>query len=159
MENPAPRITGATLGTLPLDSVVRLRDDQRLARLTQRDLQLVMLPRVNVLVMADEGTIQAALPQLRPAFEEPISVWRAGDPLILPSPTRGGTLILHDAGELTRDDQHQLLDWLRHPGQHTRVVSTTTVPLFPRVKAGSFSDTLYYHLNTVHLDLTGPPDA
>jgi transcriptional regulator of acetoin/glycerol metabolism len=35
-----------------------------------------------------------------------------------------------------------------------RVVSTTPVPLWSRVKPGSFSDVLYYRLNTVYVDVT-----
>ena len=43
---------------------------------------------------------------------------------------------------------------LLDPVVSTRVVSTTTVPLFQRVTAGRFLDVLYYRLNTVLLDGT-----
>ena len=57
--------------------------------------------------------------------------------------------MLHDIHELAHEDQHRLLAWLDVSNGETRVVSTTSVPLWRQVKAGAFNDGLYYRLNAV----------
>jgi transcriptional regulator of acetoin/glycerol metabolism len=47
------------------------------------------------------------------------------------------------------DANFHLLPELDETAGRIRVVSTTAVPLFPRVKTGAFEDFLYYRLNTV----------
>ena len=69
-----------------------------------------------------------------------------------------GSLIVRDVAWLTRTDQQQLLDWLDGEGRDTRVIATSTTPVFPSVKDGLFCADLYYRLNTVTLMLN-PDDA
>jgi len=77
-----------------------------------------------------------------------------GDTLVLP---RGGeaTLVLHDVGGLVGDEQTRILRWLDESHGRIRIVSTNTQPLWPRVTSGAFDETLYYRLNTVHVDVSG----
>jgi DNA-binding NtrC family response regulator len=82
-------------------------------------------------------------------LREPILTWRPGQWLELPPPGRASTLVLHDVSELSYDDQHRLLCWLDETAGRIRVVSTTAVPLWPRVKREAFNEVLYYRLNTV----------
>ncbi len=82
-----------------------------------------------------------------------VSRWEPGDRLTLPSTTDTGTLILHEVGALTLDEQLQLLDWLDQSAGRTRVVSTSPDSLFALVEAGLFLEKLYYRLNTVSHNL------
>lgn len=112
------------------------------------------MPRVNLLLIAPDGVVQFVLESLLLDLKEPIARWRAGERLVLPSPDQSGTLVLHEAGALSANDQIRLLDWLEQAEGRTQVVSTSTTPLLPRVHAGGFIDTLYYRLNTVCVDVT-----
>jgi hypothetical protein len=132
----------------------RLPDHWRLARAAHVDLLLMGMPRVNLLLIAPDGVVRFVLESLLLDLQEPIARWRAGERLVLPSPDESGTLVLHEAGALSADDQIRLLDWLELAGGRTQVVSTSTAPLLPRVNAGGFIDTLYYRLNTVCVDVT-----
>ena len=78
----------------------------------------------------------------------PVTTWEPGEPLVLPA---SGTLVLHEAGALTHDNQVRLLLWMERNLGRTRVISTTSASLFAQVEAGRFIDTLYYRLNTVSL--------
>lgn len=78
-----------------------------------------------------------------------VSRWEPGQQLTLPSATDTGTLILHEVGSLTINEQFQLLDWLDQSAGRTRVVSTSPESLFALVEAGLFLEKLYYRLNTV----------
>ena len=84
-----------------------------------------------------------------------VRTWEPGEPLVLPPVTSSGTLILHEVGALTEDDQLRLLAWLEQIDGRTRVVSTTAESLFARVEAGLFIEALYYRLNTVSITV-GP---
>jgi len=95
------------------------------------------------------GTIRILLDMLSPQLHEPILTWRPGARLELPSPGLAGTLVLHDADELTPCDQDRLLAWLDRTAGQTRVVSTAAGPLWRLVRAGTFNDVLYYRLNAV----------
>ncbi len=78
-----------------------------------------------------------------------VSRWEPGERLTLPPSTDTGTLILHEVGALTLDEQLQLLDWLDQSAGRTRVVSTSPDSLYALVEAGLFLEKLYYRLNTV----------
>lgn len=80
-----------------------------------------------------------------------VRTWEPGEPLVLPPVTSSGTLILHEVGALTEDDQLRLLAWLEQIDGRTRVVCTTAESLYARVEAGLFIEALYYRLNTVSI--------
>ena len=148
MENRSNAVAAAG-GAAGANSVLQIREERRLARQAHRDLQVVGMQPTNLLLVGTAGAFRLVLEMLWLELREPIVRWRPGQPLELPVPGRAATLVLHDVGELTHDDQHRVLRWLERAAGHTRVVSTTTVPLWPRVKAGAFNETLYYRLNTV----------
>lgn len=154
MENPSQVFgeTPQTGGPLPRGSM--LPDHWRLARAAHVDLLLMGMPRVNLLLIAPDGVVRFVLESLLLDLQEPIVPWRAGEKLVLPSTEQGGTLVLHEAGNLATDDQLRLLEWLERAEGRTQVVSTSSTPLLPRVHAGDFFDTLYYRLNTVCVDVT-----
>ena len=136
------------------DCLSRLREDWRVARVAYSDLELMRVPRANVLLRGPEGIVQNVLDMLMPTLRAPIDVWRPGERLALPSAAQTGTIILREIGRLTRDDQSRLLSWLDEAIGRTQVVSTTAWPLLSRVHSGGFIDTLYYRLNTVCVNLT-----
>lgn len=132
-----------------------LRADQwQLARAAHVDLLLMGMPRINLLLIAPDGVVQHVLKSLMVDLWEPVAHWSPGEPLALPSPTMGGTLILHDVHALPSADQRRLVEWLELAKGRTQVVSTTSAPLLPRVTAGNFIATLFYRLNTVCVDVT-----
>jgi len=90
---------------------------------------------------------------LRLDLRGPIVRWRAGQPLDLPSPGRAATLVLENVTHLTNDEQFRILRWLDEVRGRVRVVSTTGIPVWPRVQAGEFNEVLYYRLNTVFVDM------
>ncbi len=88
-----------------------------------------------------------------PHVDPPVCCWTLDT--LLPSPQGVKTLVIRDVDTLSAEQQRDLLSWLEQATVvSTRVVSTTTVPLFQRVTAGRFLDVLYYRLNTVLLDGT-----
>jgi hypothetical protein len=141
MEDPSELFAGtAPEGHVP-DCEDHLPEDWQLARTARLNLHLIHRNRSieNVLKMVAEDLLK------------PIAIWKPGERLVLPSAGRAGTIILHDVGALSRDDQQQLLQWLESAA-NTQVVSTTQSPLLPRVQNGRFDDRLYYRLNTVCVD-------
>jgi transcriptional regulator of acetoin/glycerol metabolism len=135
-------LVGATRVTPPF-SYAQLPGDWRLAR----------AGRLNMLLINSEGIVEDVLDSLLVDVHEPIATWRPGERLVLPPVPRAETMVLHDVGALTPDEQRRLLSWLERAAGRTHIVSTTTAPLLPRVEAGAFIDTLYYRLNTVCVDV------
>jgi hypothetical protein len=146
-------VSSEAVGGAGTSWALRLGEDWRLAREAHRELQRMGMPRTNLLLLGADGVIPIVLEMVRLELREPILMWRPGQRLELPSSGRAATLVLHDVSALTHDDQHNLLAWLDQTGGRIRVVSTTSVPLWPRVKTGAFSDVLYYRLNTVCVDV------
>jgi hypothetical protein len=136
------------------DSLSRLREDWRVARVAYNDLELMRVPRANVLLRGAEGVVQNVLDMLMPTLRAPVNIWRPGERLALPAVAQTGTIILREIGRLSREDQSQLLAWLDEAMGRIQVVSTTAWPLLSRVHSGGFIDTLYYRLNTVYVNLT-----
>jgi hypothetical protein len=135
------------------NSVMDNREARRLAREAHKDLQIVGTRRTNLLLMGTADAIRVVLEMLWLDQNEPVVWWRPGRPLELPPPGCAATLVLHDVNELTCADQRHVLRWLDQTSGRIRVVSTTAVPLWPRVKAGTFDDVLYYRLNTISVDM------
>jgi Sigma-54 interaction domain len=138
----------------PTDRQSQSSDDWRRARAAHRSLLLMGMPRVNVMLIGIDGMVWMVLHTLLPDLDQPTAIWCPGDRLVLPSAAQTGTLILHDVGAMSREDQRRLLDWLGRAGRRTQIISMTSVPLLPRVHSGAFLDTLYYRLNTVCVDVT-----
>ena len=153
MENQTQAVgTPRAEGLFPRGST--LPDHWRMARAAHVDLLLMGMPRVNLLLIAADGVVRYVIESLLLDLQEPIARWKPGERLPLPPPSEGGTLVIHDVGCLTADDQLRLLDWLERAAGRTQVVSTSSTPLLPRVNAGTFIDTLYYRLNTVCVDVS-----
>lgn len=128
------------------------REDWRRARAAHVGLELLGMPRANVLLVGIDGMVWNLLQTLLPALSEPVKTWCPGQALDLTASGRPGTLVLHDVGAMPLGDQLRLLKWLENG--RTQIVSMTSMPLLPRVQSGAFIDTLYYRLNTVCVDVT-----
>jgi len=134
--------------------VPQLPDHWRLARATHVDLLLMGVPRVNLVLIAPEGVLRYVLESELLDLRDPVVEWSPDERLVLPRSDLGGTLVLHDVGDLPRPEQLALLEWLEQTGGRVQVISTSTAPLLPRVDTGAFIDTLYYRLNTVCVDVS-----
>jgi len=134
--------------------VSQLREEWRVARSAHAELELLRMPRVNVLITGTGGVIDSVLETLLPDLREPIGRWCPGEQLLLPPPRLIGTMVLQGVDGMPWEDQRQLLAWLELASGRTQVVSTTSASLFPLVEAGVFIDTLYYRLNVVCVDAT-----
>jgi len=153
MENHSNAVAGA-MASGDVDSVLQIREDRRAACEAYKDLQILEMPRTNLHLVGTAGAIRIVLEWLRLDLREPIVTWRPGQRLELPSPRRAATLLLHDVSKLTSDEQHRLVRWLDETAGQVRVVSTSAVPLWPRVQHCAFDDVLYYRLNIVCVDVT-----
>ena len=125
----------------------------RLLLLTPEDSCMVRTARANVLLKGIDSVTDGILDTLRRDLCVPVATWRPGERLLLPPVARCGTMILHDVGALTLEEQCRLMVWLQETAGGTRVVSTTSAPLLPLVEVGAFLDTLYYRLNTIYLEI------
>jgi hypothetical protein len=154
MENPSKVLNGATHAARPLTGGPPLLKDWHLAREAQVSLLLMGNPRVNLLLVGIDAGVWNVLETLLLNIDQPITRWFPGDTLALPPPSRTGTLILHDVGTMTPEEQRYLLDWMDRAAGGMQIVTTTPAPLMPRVKSGAFMEILYYRLNTVCIDVT-----
>ena len=124
------------------------------------DWKLVASVPFNVCLRGPQHTIHAALATIAASFVEPVVTVRGGAPLtVLPRSEAVGTLILHDLGVLSRDEQRRLMAWREERAVGVRVVSTTSAPVLPLIETGEFLESLYYRLNTVYIDLTDEPQT
>jgi hypothetical protein len=117
------------------------------------ELVIAATSRANVLLVGAGN-----LPILERLLEvdlqkEAIMSWRSGEVLELPAPGLASTFILHNVNELDRTEQYELLRWLDNVRGWIRVISTADESPWPRVLGGLFDETLYYRLNTVHIDM------
>jgi hypothetical protein len=149
-----PKMYGEATQIPGIDVGLPLPEDWRLARAAHVDLLLMGMPRVNLLLIAPDGVIRYVLETLLLDLREPITHWSPGERLMLPLAEGAGTLVLHDVGRLTPEDQLYVLDWLERDGGDVQVVSTSPTSLMMRVQTGAFLDTLYYRLNTVCVNVT-----
>jgi hypothetical protein len=136
------------------DPALSLPKDWRTARASQVYLHLMGMPRVNLLLIGIDGGVWNILETLLPELHEPIVAWAPGQRLTLPPVSRTGTMILHEVGGLSLDDQRRLLEWSERAAGLAQIICTSSSPLLPRVKAGTFLDVLYYRLNTISVDVT-----
>jgi hypothetical protein len=121
----------------------------------QRDVDLARATRANVLVAGADQAVSNALAVIVADVEHTTVLDRSSEPLQLPSPVRcTPTVVIRGIDRLTRDEQGELLDWMMVAKGRSRVIATTSRPLFSMLDAQDFSATLYYRLNTVYVDLT-----
>jgi hypothetical protein len=139
--------------------VMQIPERVRLARAAAEEFFQLGLPRVNVLLAGRDEAVRLVLRTLLGHFPQPITRWSPGEALVLPPAGQTGTFVLHDVGLMGLREQIQFLEWSTRGMDHMPVVSTTSVPLLPRVASGDFIDTLYYQLATIYLDVTGRADA
>ena len=100
MENPAQVFGGTPQAGGPIPPSSTLPDHWRMARAAHVDLLLMGMPRVNLLLIAPDGVVRFVLESLLLDLHEPIVRWRPSEPLTLPRPDEGGTLVLHDIGAM-----------------------------------------------------------
>jgi hypothetical protein len=127
--------------------------NERFLLLTPEDSDMVRTAWANVLLKGIDSVTDGILDTLRPDLCVPVATWRPGERPWLPPVARCGTMILHDVGALTLEEQYRLMVWLQETAGGTRVVSTTSAPLLPLVEVGAFLDTLYYRLNTIYMEI------
>ena len=135
-------------------STARQADEARQAGSMYDELRETGTPRVNLLLVGPDAVTRRAVTLIVGDRDEPIWSWRAGDPFLFPAVGPGGTIVLHDVGALPYADQVQLLAWLEEAVGHTHLISTTPRSLLPDVLNGTFSEALFYRLNTVCLKPT-----
>ncbi len=153
MENRSNAVVAA--GSRPATaSASPLRKHRQIVRSApRRDLQVGSMPRTNVLVVGTPEATRIVVDMLRLDLRGPVVRWRAGQPLELPVPDGAATVVLENVARLTNDEQFRMLRWLDEVRGKIRVVSTTGVPVWPRVQSGEFNEVLYYRLNTVFVDV------
>jgi hypothetical protein len=119
------------------------------------DQNLAHHTRVNLFIVGADDAVAQTVASLWPHLAAPIVVRNPGERLRLsPASPRVGTMIVHDVDTLTPQEQHTLLQWVGAGNGRTRIVSTASGSVFPKVETGAFNDHLYYRLNVMTLDLT-----
>jgi DNA-binding NtrC family response regulator len=149
---------GPQRGTLASDAV----NDEEAA--SGSDARLLITASAPLLVEAlarriHAAGVRAALPFVQTsACDFPIDrqILRATCSSLLDT-AAGGSLLISDVEEMPRIVQEMLIELLgdlelaRTPFPLVRLISGTTVSLLDQIAAGTFSDRLFYRLNTVHL--------
>ena len=152
MENGSGVIDHTRRGTEP--HVSSPADAARLARAAAEELLAMGMPQLNLLLTGRNEAIQLVLRMLMGHVRKPVTTWSPGEPFVLPEVEHPGTLVLREVSALSIQQQHRLLEWSNDGRRNPQVISTTSTPLMPLVRAETFVDTLYYRLNTVFIDLT-----
>ena len=136
-----------------LNPTPQFRKHRRVTPVPRKDLQGGVMPRTNVLVVGSSEATRIVLDMLRLDLRGPVLKWRPGQPLELPTRGRAATMVIEDLTRLSDDEQVRILGWLDQVAGQIRVVSTTSIPIWPRVAQGEFNEVLYYRLNTVYVDV------
>jgi len=100
----------------------------------------------NLLLIGPDAAVREFLDPLLSSFAAPVVYCDGGRPEFPTAPT--GSLIVHDVDRLSAREQQLLLEWINDGGRGARIIATAAGPVFPNVKRGTFSDGLYYRLNT-----------
>jgi hypothetical protein len=103
-----------------------------------------------LLLIGPGAVAEEFLAPLMWSLASPIVYLDAEDPALPATPV--GTLIVRDVARLTPPHQEQFLEWLNAQAE-TAVIALSPRSLFPRVRRGTFSEPLYYRLNTVVVEL------
>ncbi len=113
---------------------------------------MLLRARPNMLVIGAEAATEAFVHAVAPRVRPPVHSLLSG--VLPPCFPSDGTLILRDVEALDGDQQERLLRWLGEPlNDHIQVISLTATTLYLRVRAGMFSEGLYYRLNVVHFQV------
>jgi hypothetical protein len=125
-----------------------------------QDAEAALLRRVpahNLLLIGASSATQDFVDNLRSSLVPPIVCWDAGT-AELPADSIG-TLIVHDVASLTATHHDRLLEWLSKQSPQRSVIATSIEPFYRNVETGLFSDSLYYRLNVVTLQLDRQSDT
>jgi hypothetical protein len=125
-----------------------------------QDTEAALLKRVpahNLLLIGASSATRALIDDLMSSLVAPVVCWDAGT-ADLPTDSIG-TLIIHEVASLTPTHQDLLLEWLNNQSQRRSVIVTSIAPFYRNVETGLFSDSLYYRLNIVTVQLDGQSDA
>lgn len=120
------------------------------------DVRFAIARGANILLVGHPGQVEHVLDSMLTLLREPITTWHRGCPLVLPPATGRGTLLLRHVDALQWIEQRRLELWSEPPRPSTQIISTTTRPLHSLVLAGGFAERLYYHLNTVCIEIEPP---
>jgi hypothetical protein len=116
---------------------------------------IVLTVRPNVLLIGPADLVDARLSSIAPLLGRPMCEWRADR--ALPAAGTIATLVIRNVDRLPLPRQEELFAWLDQHRQSTlQVVSTTAVSIVPLITTGRFLEDLYYRLNTIVLDASGP---
>jgi hypothetical protein len=121
--------------------------------LSSNEGRAVVNVRVNVLLVLGRTIRDEVVTTLAPLLQEPVRAVEGWPSDGLPAK---GTLIVRAIQNLTMQQQRAMLAWFRHTRRRVQMISLTAGPLFPRVLSGDFLAELYYHLNTVYVQLDEP---
>jgi hypothetical protein len=113
--------------------------------------------RPNLLLIGPDDVVGECLDRLIASVASPVLFCDGAKLALTNGPVR--SLIVRDVDRLTRTDQERLIEWLNNHDDGTRVIATSSRPVFPHVERGQFSEALYYRLNTVTLVLSERPDV
>jgi hypothetical protein len=105
--------------------------------------------RSNILVHCPRGDLLPAAAQLAGICVQPLRLCLASDRMDLPERDSGGTLIIGDVSMLSIEQQIALYDWMDDRENAMQVISITSVPLLPLVRAGRFLEGLFYRINVL----------
>ena len=136
-----------------IEGSLKSGDETSLSPSLPDDWRLARAAGVNLLLVGPDDITRNLVDALGPYLREPVITVRPGEPLMLAPMGQVGTLILYDVWKLGLTDQRRLLDWQEGTAGRVQVISTTSTPLLPLVDAGAFLGVLYYHLNTVCLEV------
>jgi hypothetical protein len=108
--------------------------------------------RPNVLVIGPVARCEATVSAIAAALPAPVRYWTPDLPL--PSPGDTTTIVIRDIATLSLSFQQAWLARMNAPhAQHTQIIATSSIAVFPLVVRGVFLEDLYYRLNTVLLDV------
>jgi hypothetical protein len=122
-------------------------DDSSLTSLNDMEW-MIGTCRPNVLLKAADDVIDAALQRLTDWLAAPLHVCDLPGPATLPL-QNGGALLIRDVAALDAEQQALMMEWLDVNEGSVQVISATATDLFAAVERGTFSERLYYRLNTI----------
>ena len=112
--------------------------------------------RLPILLTGAGTTTDAWLHRMQPELALPVIEVACDAGVKTTALDDAGTVILRDVEHLRPAEQKRLLRWLEKASQRPHVISTSSRALYPLVRAGRFSEDLYYRLNSMYLDCTNP---